>query len=617
MKNDKRIIPSDKISTLRCFIPYLSKYGMSLCVITFLVIFSAAVNLYGTYLIAPIINQYIIPHNYDGLLQAVLFMCMMYILGVISTALYKQRMTKIAQAVILDIRKDLFEHMQSLPLEFFDTNTHGDIMSHFTNDIDTLQDAFHNCFDNIIQSFTMIIGTLIAIFILNWQLSCIVSLFMLIMTWLIQYYGKRSKRYFRNQQKAMGTLNGYIEEAIEGTKVIKVFQHEEQSLKEFNALNDSLCFASCKALTYAGRTIPTVVSLSYVNYAIVACIGGFLVISNQLLLGELSAYLIYVRQTAMPINQFTQQLNFILAALAGAQRIFTLMGMRGEIDEGRVTLAQVKKEADGSLSESETHTGHWAWRHPHVAHIEYVPLSGDVRFHQVVFAYQSDQTILKGISLYARPGQKIAFVGSTGAGKTTITNLINRFYDIAQGSITYDGIDVKLIKKADLRKSIAIVLQDTHLFSGSIMDNIRYGNLHASDEQVIEAAKLAKAHSFIRRLPQGYQTQVQGDGANLSSGQRQLLAIARAAVCDPPVLILDEATSSIDTRTEKLIEKGMDQLMKGRTVFVIAHRLSTVRNADAIMVLDHGVIIERGSHEELLQRKGRYYQLYHGQFTLE
>lgn len=608
---------TNKLTTLRCFIPYLSKYRFSLCVIAFLVIFSAAVNLYGTYLIAPIINQYILPHDYDGLLQAVLFMCLMYLFGVIATAIYKQRMTRIAQAVIFDIRTDLFSHMQTLPLHFFDTHTHGDIMSHYTNDLDTLQDAFHNCFDNIIQSFTMICGTLIAIFILNWQLSCIVSVFMILMTWLIQYYGKRSKHYFEIQQKAMGSLNGCIEETVEGSKVVKVFQHEKQAMQEFDRRNHRLLDASVQALTYAGRTIPTVVSLSYVNYAIVACIGGFLVISDQLQLGELSAYLIYVRQTAMPINQFTQQLNFILAALAGAQRIFTLMGRISEVDEGNVTLAQINIDASGHISESQTNTGKWAWRHPHKDHTEYVPLKGDVRFDHVVFGYHENRDILKGISLYAKPGQKIAFVGSTGAGKTTIINLINRFYDISQGSIMYDGIDVKLIKKADLRKSIAIVLQDTHLFSGDIMENIRYGNLNAGEEQVIEAAKLANAHSFIRRLPQGYHTQVQSDGSNLSSGQRQLLAIARAAIADPPVLILDEATASIDTRTEKLIEKGMDRLMKGRTVFVIAHRLSTVRNADAIMVLDHGVIIERGSHDELLERKGRYYQLYNGQFTLE
>lgn len=616
-QNKSHQVPSDKLTTLRCFIPYLAKYQFSFCFIALLVIFSAAVNLYGTYLIAPIINHYILPHNYDGLLQAVLFMCGMYALGVLSTAVYKQRMTRIAQAVIFDIRADLFEHLQTLPLEFFDTHTHGDIMSHFTNDLDVLQDAFHNCFDNIIQSFTIICGTLIAIFILNWKLSCIVATFMLMMTCLIQFYGKRSKHYFRIQQKAMGELNGYIEELVEGSKVVKVFQHETQSMQDFNEHNETLRHASAQALTYAGRTIPTVVSLSYVNYAIVASIGGFFVLANQLQLGELSAYLIYVRQTAMPINQFTQQLNFILAALAGAQRIFTLMGQISETDEGKVTLAQVTSSAHGRICENDTHTGQWAWRHPHEEHVEYVPLAGDVRFHNVVFGYRSDRDILKGISLYAKPGQKIAFVGSTGAGKTTIINLINRFYDISQGSITYDGIDVKLICKADLRRSIAVVLQDTHLFSTSILENIRYGNLQANDEQIIEAAKLANAHSFIRRLPQGYHTQVQSNGSNLSQGQRQLLAIARAAVCDPPVLILDEATSSIDTRTEKLIEKGMDQLMKGRTVFVIAHRLSTVRNADAIIVLDHGKIIERGSHEELIQRKGRYYQLYNGQFELE
>lgn len=616
-QTDNRMPSLDKGQALRCFLPYLRKYRFSFLGIAVLVILSTSVNLYGTYLIAPIINQYILPHNYDGLLQAVCFMCAMYLFGVICTAVYKQRMTRIAQAIILDIRQDLFDHMQTLPLQFFDTHTHGDIMSHFTNDLDTLQDAFHNCVDNIIQSFTMICGTLIAIFWLNWRLSIIVSVFMIIMTLLIQFYGKRSKYYFNVQQKAMGALNGYIEEMVEGAKVVKVFQHEKRAMADFEKRNETLRHASAQALTYAGRTIPTVVALSYFNYAIVACIGGFFVIADQLRLGELSAYLIYVRQTAMPINQFTQQLNFILAALAGAQRIFAMMQLSPEVDEGKVTLAKVQIHPDGSLSESEIHTGHWAWRHPHEGRIDYVPLAGDVRFHHVVFGYLPNQTILKGISLYAKPGQKIAFVGSTGAGKTTIINLINRFYDISQGSITYDGIDVKLIQKDDLRRSIAIVLQDTHLFSASIMDNIRYGNLSADDEQVIAAAKLANAHSFIKRLPQGYDTMVQSDGANLSQGQRQLLAIARAAVCDPPVLILDEATSSIDTRTEKLIEKGMDQLMNGRTVFVIAHRLSTVRNADAIMVLDHGVIIERGSHEELIEKQGRYYQLYNGQFELD
>lgn len=404
---------------------------------------------------------------------------------------------------------------------------------------------------------------------------------------------------------------------IDGIKVVKVFNHEKENSIEFDYRNQELYDSAVEALTYSGRTIPTVVSISYFNYALVASIGGLFAINGIMDLGSLSSYLVFVRQTAMPINQFTQQLNFILAAMAGAERIFDLMNESEEVDEGKVTLTQVEILEDGSMQESDHYTGYWAWRHPRDNGIELVELKGDVRFHDVVFGYNETHPILKDIILFAKPGQKIAFVGSTGAGKTTIINLINRFYDITKGSITYDGIDVKLIKKDDLRKSISIVLQDTHLFTGTIADNIRYGKLDASDEEVIEAAKLANADSFIRRLPNGYQTMLSSDGTNLSQGQRQLLAIARAAICNPPVLILDEATSSIDTHTEKLIEKGMDRLMENRTVFVIAHRLSTVRNSDAIMVLDHGQIIERGSHDELLEKKGRYYQLYTGQFELD
>lgn len=416
----------------------------------------------------------------------------------------------------------------------------------------------------------------------------------------------------------MGKLNGFIEEMVDGVKVVKVFNHEKQNYEEFERRNERLREASTEALMYSGRTIPTVVSISYFNYAIVACIGGFFAIGGEIGLGALASYLVYVRQTAMPINQFTQQLNFILAAMAGAERIFDMMEECEEVDEGHVTLTRIRKHEDGSLHECQEYTGHWAWRHPHEdGSVDLVELCGDVRFHDVIFGYDPGVPVLKGINLYAKPGQKIAFVGSTGAGKTTITNLINRFYDIESGSITYDGIDVKLIRKDDLRRSISIVLQDTHLFTGTIADNIRYGNLHADMDDVIQAAKLANAHSFIKRLPKGYDTMLSGDGANLSQGQRQLLAIARAAIANPPVLILDEATSSIDTRTEKLIEKGMDRLMENRTVFVIAHRLSTVRNSNAIMVLDHGEIIERGSHDELLADKGRYYQLYTGQFELD
>ena len=544
-------------------------------------------------------------------------MGIMYACGAVCTAVYKQLMTRTSQKIVKEIRQDLFDKMQSLPLRFFDTNTHGDVMSHFTNDLDTVQDAMNNCFDNLIQSFTMITGTLIAIFILNWKLSLIVMISMISMYLMIQYYSKRSKYYFSHQQAAMGNLNGFIEEMVDGVKVVKVFNHEQKNFEEFERRNERLRIASTNALTYSGRTIPTVVSMSYLNYAIVACIGGFFAIAGNIGLGALASYLVYVRQTAAPINQFTQQLNFMLAAMAGAERIFTMMDESEEIDEGKVTLARVRILEDGTMQECKENTGHWAWRHPHDGQIELVPLRGDVRFHDVVFGYEPGVTILKGINLYAKPGQKIAFVGSTGAGKTTITNLINRFYDIESGSITYDGIDVKLIKKDDLRRSISVVLQDTHLFTGTIADNIRYGNLHADMDDVIEAAKLANAHSFIKRLPNGYDTMLTGDGANLSQGQRQLLAIARAAIANPPVLILDEATSSIDTRTEKLIEKGMDRLMENRTVFVIAHRLSTVRNSKAIMVLDHGEIIERGSHDELIAQKGRYYQLYTGQFELD
>lgn len=610
--------PQDMKKTMQSFLHYLAGHKYSLLLVGILVFLSAGANLYGTYLVSPIIDNYILPKDYQGLARAVIFMVGMYVSGACCTAIYKQVMTHTSSKIIKEIRYDLFSKMQKLPLQYFDTHTHGDMMSRFTNDVDTLQDAMNNCFDNLIQSFTMIVGTFIAICILNWRLSIIVIFFMIFMYMLIQYFSKKSKYYFSLQQHAMGNLNGFIEEVVDGVKVVKVFNHESKNAEAFEQKNEALRHASTKALTYSGRTVPTVVSLSYFNYAIVACIGGFFAIAGQIELGALASYLIYVRQTAMPINQFTQQLNFILAAMAGAERIFAMMEEVEEVDDGKVTLARVRKLMDGTIKECEEYTGHWAWRHPRSdGQVELVDLRGDVRFHDVVFGYEPGVTILKGINLYAKPGQKIAFVGSTGAGKTTITNLINRFYDIESGSITYDGINVKLIHKDDLRRSISIVLQDTHLFTGTIAENIRYGNLHADMEKVIEAAKLANAHSFIKRLPQGYDTMLSGDGANLSQGQRQLLAIARAAIANPPVLILDEATSSIDTRTEKLIEKGMDRLMENRTVFVIAHRLSTVRNAKAIMVLHQGEIIERGNHEELLEQKGRYYQLYTGQFELD
>ena len=610
--------PQDMMKTLSSFKKYIGYHKYALSSVAILVIISTGINLWGTFQIRTVINQYLMPGDYQGLVRFIIFMIVVYMIGATSTAIYKQLMVHTSQKIVKEMRQDLFDKTQKLPIQYFDGHTHGEVMSHFTNDLDTVQDALNNCFDNLIQSFIMIVGTLILIFVLSWQLSLIVFVCMLIMYFMIQYLTKRSKHYFSKQQAALGDLNGFIEEMVDGVKVVKVFNHEQANIEEFNRRNRILQEAATNALTYSGRTIPTVVSISYFNYAIVACIGGFLTISGFMDLGSLSSYLVFVRQTAQPVNQFTQQLNFILAAMAGAERIFDMMSEKPEIDDGQVTLTRVRKHKDGHLSECQEHTGYWAWRHPRPdGSIELVELKGDVRFHDVVFGYEENVPILKNINLFAKPGQKIAFVGSTGAGKTTITNLINRFYDISSGSITYDGIDVKLIKKDDLRHSISIVLQDTHLFTGTIADNIRYGKLDATMDEVIEAAKLANAHSFIKRLPNGYDTMLSGDGANLSQGQRQLLAIARAAIADPPVLILDEATSSIDTRTEKLIEKGMDRLMENRTVFVIAHRLSTVRNSNAIMVLDHGEIIERGSHDELIAQKGRYYQLYTGQFELD
>ena len=578
---------------------------------------SASAGLIGTYMLKPIVNNYIVPGDLDGLVKAVMFTTAVYLCGVLAAYGYTQTMVVAAQKIIFEIRRDLFGHVQKLPLKYFDTRTHGDIMSRFTNDVDTISDALNNSFAMIIQSFIQIVGTLTLIFVLNWRLSLIVFVCYILMFSYIRYSGKKSKYYFNFQQKYLGDLNGFVEERTAGQKVVKVFNHEEASIEEFRRKNRNLQEAATNALTYSGSMVPVIVSISYVNFAIVAMVGGYMVLRGWTDVGSLSSYLVFVRQTAMPLNQFTLQSNFMLAALAGAERIFETMDEEPETDEGTVTLVNRKDNPDGSMEESETRTGLWAWKEKTEDGGErLIPLRGDVRFDHVDFGYEPGHPILKQISLYAKPGQKIAFVGSTGAGKTTITNLINRFYDIDRGSLTYDGIDVRRIKKDDLRRSLGIVLQDTHLFTGTIADNIRYGRLDATDEEVVEAAKLANADSFIRRLPKGYDTMVTADGGNLSQGQRQLLAIARAAVADPPVLILDEATSSIDTRTESLIEKGMDRLMEGRTVFVIAHRLSTVRNSNAIMVLEQGQIIERGDHEDLLRQKGEYYQLYTGMFEL-
>lgn len=603
--------PKNLKHTLRVFLSYLGRHKKMLAVVAVLVTISAGANLLGTYMIRPVVNG-LADGDVHTLLRGVLITALIFGCGALAAYGYTQTMVKAAQQVVFDIRRDLFEHVQTLPLQFFDSRRHGDIMSLFTNDIDTMADALNNSFAMVIQSFIQIVGTLTLLYVLNWRLSLIVTVCYGIMFWYIKFSGKRSKGYYTKQQNSLGELNGYIEELITGQKVVKVFHHEEESFTEFCKKNEELRKAGTGAQGYAATMVPVVVSISYVNYAIVAVLGGLLALHGKADIGILASYLVFVRQAALPINQFTQQSNFLLSALAGAERVFDVMSLEPEIDEGKVELVNVKEE-NGALAVCEETTGRWAWKRPDGTMTE---LKGDVRFENVDFGYTADRLILKNISLYAKPGQKIAFVGSTGAGKTTITNLINRFYDVQGGAVVYDGIDVKDIEKDALRHSLGIVLQDTHLFTGTVAENIRFGKLDATQEEIERAAKIANADSFIRRLPNGYDTMLTSDGANLSQGQRQLLAIARAAVADPPVLILDEATSSVDTRTEALIEKGMDQLMEGRTVFVIAHRLSTVRNANAIMVLEQGNIVERGDHDALLAQKGKYYQLYHGMFEL-
>lgn len=627
--------PKNTKKTLLQMFSYLGRHKKIMAAIAVLVAVSALANIYGTYLLKPVINTYVLQKDVPGLIRMILFMGVMYAVGALACFGYNQLMVRTSQTVVKEIRADLFSYVQKLPLKYFDAHTHGELMSRFTNDVDTISEALNNSFAMLIQSFITVSGTIIMLLVLDARLSLIVFFFLFLMALYIRHNGKLSKKYFSEQQAHLGSINGFVEEMVAGQKVEKVFNHEPQDFEEFCRRNEALREASTKALTYSGMTVPTVVALSYVNYAVSACVGGLFALSGLTDLGTLASYLVYVRQSAMPMNQFTQQINFLLVALASAERIFEMMNEEPEEDEGTVTLCNVRKREDGTLEECEEYCGLFAWKVPYLSetpgHIpkkqelrdaqgvtySLVPLKGDVRFHDVVFGYVPEKTILNGISLYAKPGQKIAFVGSTGAGKTTIINLINRFYEISGGTILYDGINIRDMKKDDLRRSLSMVIQDTHLFTGTISDNIRYGRLYASEEDVREAAKIANADSFIRRLPKGYDTMLEGDGANLSQGQRQLLAIARAAISRPPVLILDEATSSIDTRTEKLIEQGMDALMDGRTVFVIAHRLSTVRNSKAIMVLEKGTIIERGSHEELLEQKGRYYQLYTGQFELE
>ena len=606
--------PKDTRRALRELLHYMGYHRWLMLLVAVLVCISTGANVTGTYLLKPVINDYILPGDVQGLILALLFMGGMYLCGALSTFWYNRLMVKTSQKVVGDIRRDLFAHVQTLPLRYFDANTHGELMSRFTNDVDTIQEALNNSFTMVIQSALTLTGTVVMLIVLNVRMALIVIGFLLVMFWFIKWNGKRSKEYFDRQQACLADINGFTEEMVAGQKVEKIFNHEEEDMKVFREKNGKLRTASTKALAYSSMMIPCIVSLSYGCYAVSACAGALLAIAGMMDLGSLAAYLVYVRQSAMPLNQFTQQVNFILSALAGAERIFEMMHEEPEPDEGIVTLVRTPGGTAGQESGTADGGSGWAWKEEDGT---LTPLKGDVRLENVVFGYVPGQNVLDGISLYAKPGQKIAFVGSTGAGKTTIINLINRFYEIRSGRILYDGIDIRRIRKDDLRRSLGMVIQDTHLFTGTIADNIRYGRPEATDEEVVAAAKLASADSFIRRLPDGYETMLYSDGSNLSQGQRQLLAIARAAAAQAPVLILDEATSSVDTRTERLIEKGMDALMEGRTVFVIAHRLSTVRNSKAILVLEHGTVIERGSHEELLDQRGRYYQLYTGMYELE
>ena len=608
--------PQDPMKTLMRVMSYMSKNRLQLLLVVFLVLFCSGAQVLGNYYLKPIINDYIAPmigvapenRVYSGLIGMLVQLAIIYLVGVISGYAYKYIMMVLSNKALNEMRKDLFNKMQELPIKYYDTHAHGDIMSRYTNDIDTIREAMSEGFTAIVSSAVSIIGNFTMMIILSPTLSIFIIAMSCIMIMIVRKFGGISRKYFAKQQQAVGKVNGYIEEMFEGIKVVKVFGYENKVCDDFDKINSDLRDTATRANTFASMMMPILGNLSYLTYAIIASLGAYQVIHGMLDIGSLASFLQYTRSFSQPITNLSNQFNSFLRALAGAERIFNLIDEECEVDEGKVTLVNVK-EVDGVLVECKERTGKWAWKHPHGDSFELVPQKGDVRFNNVVFGYEEDHIVLKNVSLFAKPGQKIAFVGSTGAGKTTITNLINRFYDVNEGMITYDGIDVKLIKKDDLRRSLGMVLQDTHLFTTTVRENIRYGNLDATDEEVIEAAKLANAHSFIQHLPQGYDTIITGDGSNLSQGQRQLLAIARAAVANPPVLILDEATSSIDTRTEKLITEAMDKLMEGRTVFVIAHRLSTVRNSNAILVLEHGEIIERGDHDELLELKGKYWQL--------
>ncbi len=609
--------PKDAGKTIKRILTYLLDYKIHLVFVVIGIIFSSVASIAGTYLLKPVINNLTSSADIPKLVRTLILMGTFYALGIIGTFMYNRLMLTISSGTLEKIRVQLFTHMQSLPIKYFDTHTHGELMSRFTSDTDTMREMLSQSIPQLFTSVISVIGVFTAMLVLSPILTVLVVAMLFLILAVIKKIGAKSSVYFKEQQREIGKVNGYIEEMIEGQRVVKVFCHEDKVKGDFDVINENLCNAATSANTCANILMPIMGNLSYMHYAITAAAGAFLVIKGVIGdIGTIASFLQFTRSFSQPITQMSQQFNSVLSALAGAERIFEVLDEKSEEDNGNVTLVKAEKK-DGRIVETDKYTGMWAWKIPEkTGGFSYIRLKGDVRFHNVTFGYEENKTVLNNVSLYAKPGQKIAFVGSTGAGKTTITNLINRFYDVPDGKISYDGININRIKKADLRRSLAFVLQDTHLFTGTVKENIRYGNLYASDEDVVNAAKLANAHSFIMHLPKGYDTHLSSDGANLSQGQRQLLSIARAAVANPPVLVLDEATSSIDTRTESLIEKGMDSLMHGRTVFVIAHRLSTVRNSDAIMVLENGSVIERGNHEELIEQKGKYYSLYTGAFEL-